>query len=150
RGVRAPSQPLGRGRGGSPGARQQVGPVAVYVDTPSALLESSEGRPRAARDSSTVPVALTGAATAKACAAGVLFCAFVQRFLPSAALRSRVASIDVIEVGGGDAVVLPSTSAVLGFQYRGRVRAGEALLAPAGIRSEEHTSELQSRENLVC
>lgn len=80
-----------------------------------------------------MPVALTGVATAKACAAGVLFCAFVQRFLPSAALRSRVASIDVIEVGGGDAVVLPSTSAVLGFQYRGRVRAGEALLAPAGI-----------------
>lgn len=50
-------------------------------------------------------------------------------------LRNRVASIDVVEnaENGASLLVLPSTSAVLGFQFRGRVRAGDALLAPAGV-----------------
>lgn len=56
----------------------------------------------------------------------------MTRILPSVPLRRWVASIDIIE-GGGDALVLPSTGAVLGFQYRGRVRAGSTLLAPAGV-----------------
>lgn len=47
-------------------------------------------------------------------------------------LRSRVASIDVAE-SRGSVLVLPSTSAVLGFQFRGRVKAGEGMLAPAGV-----------------
>src|SRR5690606_39958725 len=29
-------------------------------------------------------------------------------------------------------------------------RVGQELTVPTGVRSEEHTSELQSRENLVC
>jgi AraC-like DNA-binding protein len=48
-------------------------------------------------------------------------------------LRGRVASIDVVENDGGQVLVLPSTGAVLGFQFRGQVRAGDALLAPAGV-----------------
>src|SRR5439155_25190951 len=33
---------------------------------------------------------------------------------------------------------------------RGTDRGGEERLRPAGLRSEEHTSELQSRGHLVC
>ena len=40
-------------------------------------------------------------------------------------LRNRVVALDVIESAAGDVVVLPSTGAVLGFQTKGRVRAGE-------------------------
>lgn len=54
-------------------------------------------------------------------------------FSPSAALRDRVLAIDVIEQDGGEAHVLPSTSAVLGLQVHGRVRAGEGLLSTAGV-----------------
>ena len=42
-------------------------------------------------------------------------------------------AIDVLESAGGEVAVLPSTSAVLGFQFRGRVRAGDALLSLAGV-----------------
>ena len=76
----------------------------------------------------------------------MLRCALVHRFTPSATLRSRVASIDIIEVGGGDSVVLPSTNAVLGFQYRGRVRSGNALLAPAGITGIQAQARTYSYE----
>ncbi len=69
----------------------------------------------------------------------------LQRFRPSAALRHRVASIEIIE-GGGHAVILPSSSAVLGFQYRGRVRAGDALLAPAGITGIQSKARTYSYE----
>jgi hypothetical protein len=48
-------------------------------------------------------------------------------------LQTRVASIDLVESNGGQAVVLPSTSAVLGFQYRGRVQRGAQLLSLAGV-----------------
>lgn len=53
-------------------------------------------------------------------------------FRPAAALRSRVASIHVVEQEGAT-TVLPSTGAVLGFQFRGRVRAGSELLSAAGV-----------------
>jgi hypothetical protein len=54
-------------------------------------------------------------------------------FRPHPSLRSRVASIQVLETAGGDSVVLPSTSVVLGMQFRGRVRDGDSLLALAGV-----------------
>lgn len=47
-------------------------------------------------------------------------------------LRDRIAGIDIVEATG-ETLVLPSTSAVLGMQFRGRVRAGETMLTPAGI-----------------
>lgn len=50
-----------------------------------------------------------------------------------AALRDRVRSVQVIESTGGEQRVLPSVGAVLGFQYRGRVRAGDQLLSLAGV-----------------
>ena len=57
----------------------------------------------------------------------------MQSFRPCAALRSRVLSIDIVESAGGETTVLPSSSAVLGFQYRGRVHAGALALSNAGI-----------------
>jgi AraC-like DNA-binding protein len=48
-------------------------------------------------------------------------------------LRGLVAAIDVVENDGGDILVLPSTSTVLGFQFRGSVRVGDTLLAQAGV-----------------
>lgn len=56
------------------------------------------------------------------------------------ALRSRVASIDVIDHAGGEIRVLPSAGAVLGFQLRGGVRAGEQLLAPLGVTGVQTTA----------
>lgn len=47
-------------------------------------------------------------------------------------LRTRVASISVAEAGDA-LVVLPSTSAVLGIQLRGRVATGGDWLAPLGV-----------------
>jgi AraC-like DNA-binding protein len=57
----------------------------------------------------------------------------VVTYPPHPRLRDRVAAIDVVENDGGELLVLPSTSAVLGFQFRGRVRSDESLLARAGI-----------------
>lgn len=42
-------------------------------------------------------------------------------------------AIDIVENAGGETLVLPSTSVVLGLQFRGRVRAGERLLSVAGV-----------------
>jgi AraC-like DNA-binding protein len=44
-----------------------------------------------------------------------------------------VTSIDVIEMDGGGATVLPSAGAVLGIQLAGRVRASDRLLSIAGV-----------------
>lgn len=52
---------------------------------------------------------------------------------PSAGLRDRVVAIDVIDQVGGQACVLPSTSAVLGLQVHGRVEADAGLLSVAGV-----------------
>lgn len=57
----------------------------------------------------------------------------MKAFTPCSALRDRVASITLVENDGGELTVLPSTGAVLGFQLRGRVRAGEGLLSTAGV-----------------
>src|SRR5690606_41213188 len=49
--------------------------------------------------------------------------------------------------------VVEDKGAALGLHWRGAPAAGDALrdFADAALpRSEEHTSELQSRENLVC
>lgn len=54
-------------------------------------------------------------------------------FQPRLALRDRVAAIDLVQQDGSEVRVLPSPSAVLGFQLDGRVRSGETLLSPAGI-----------------
>lgn len=54
-------------------------------------------------------------------------------FSPRVEVRDRVASIVVVDNDGGEQTVLPSGAAVLGFQIRGRVRAGDALLSVAGV-----------------
>src|SRR5690606_39679613 len=43
-----------------------------------------------------------------------------------------------------------STGAALSFSSNFTFTSFEVLIVPSIIRSEEHTSELQSRENLVC
>ena len=68
----------------------------------------------------------------------------MTRFTPHPALRGRVASIELLESQDGEVVVLPSTNVVLGFQFRGRVRAGEALLAPAGVTGIQPTARRYS------
>lgn len=57
----------------------------------------------------------------------------MQRFRPHPSLASRVHSIEIVEAGDRDVTVLPSASAVLGVQLRGRVRAGPHLLTTAGV-----------------
>jgi AraC-like DNA-binding protein len=50
-----------------------------------------------------------------------------------AELRDRVASISIV-AGDAEHVVVPAGSAVvLGLQFRGRIRAGDALLSTAGV-----------------
>jgi AraC-like DNA-binding protein len=55
-----------------------------------------------------------------------------------------VDSIDVVETHAGVSVVLPSTSVVLGFQFRGRVRAGNGYLALAGVTGIQPTAKTYS------
>jgi methylphosphotriester-DNA--protein-cysteine methyltransferase len=57
-----------------------------------------------------------------------------------------VVSIDVVETDGGASVILPSTNIVLGFQFRGRVRAGEDYLALAGVTGIQSTAKTYSYE----
>jgi AraC-like DNA-binding protein len=57
----------------------------------------------------------------------------VATFAPHPSLKTSVAAIDVVENAVGEGAVLPSTSAVLGFQFRGRVRAGAELLSVSGV-----------------
>ncbi len=64
----------------------------------------------------------------------------MSTFRPPPLLRRRVAAIDVISSDGGDVVVLPSTSVVLGLQVRGRVKAGDSLLAPSGVTGIQSTA----------
>src|SRR5690606_42124668 len=65
------------------------------------------------------------------------------------ALDQRLRGQHVLHFGGADAVRQRTESTVGGgvtvAAHDGHAWQGEALL-----RSEEHTSELQSRENLVC
>lgn len=62
----------------------------------------------------------------------------MESFRPVEALRSRVKEIRVLESSGGATTVLPGASAVLGIQYRGRVRAPEGLLSLAGVTGLQH------------
>jgi AraC-like DNA-binding protein len=65
-------------------------------------------------------------------------------FRPHPALRTRVVSIDVVENDGRDLTVLPSTSAVLGIQFRGGVLSGGVALAPAGVTGIQPTARTYS------
>lgn len=60
-------------------------------------------------------------------------------FRPRPALRDRVLSIAVVE-GAGEQTVLPGASAVLGLQFRGRVRAEQGLLSTAGVTGIQSTA----------
>ena len=57
----------------------------------------------------------------------------MQSLRPRAELRDRVVSIELVETAGGPVRILPGTSAVLGFQARGRVRRDGELLSAAGV-----------------
>src|SRR5207302_11453851 len=54
-------------------------------------------------------------------------------------------------LGGGDILSNPDAAAARHpvFELRASANAGSATGSPPDARSEEHTSELQSRENLV-
>lgn len=54
-------------------------------------------------------------------------------------LRDRVVSIVLSDTDGGENHVLPGANAVLGFQLRGHVRAGERLLSPTGVTGLQRT-----------
>src|SRR5690606_40106359 len=79
--------------------------------------------------------------------------------LPILDLELLVGAIDVLARGVGQKIlhlqfdhrgVAPGL-VVLGLQYDHRLRTDHDHVADAQfLRSEEHTSELQSRENLVC
>jgi len=51
-----------------------------------------------------------------------------------------------VEADGGASLVLPSTSVVLGFQFRGRVRAGNDYLALAGVTGIQATAKTYAYE----
>src|SRR5690606_41844954 len=51
---------------------------------------------------------------------------------------------------GGDVYAVPVDAAVSLLQHVAEIDADAEQHATVGGRSEEHTSELQSRENLVC
>lgn len=76
----------------------------------------------------------------------VLVSGRMSSYRPHPALRNRVVSIDVVETDGGATIVLPSTNLVLGFQFRGRVRAGEDLLALAGVTGIQPAAKTYSYE----
>src|SRR5207253_11507882 len=53
-------------------------------------------------------------------------------------------------VGVGEAGYGPAAQALIAEVYQGRRRAFAIGIYSVGMRSEEHTSELQSRGHLVC
>lgn len=69
-----------------------------------------------------------------------------MQFIPPSRLRDRVVSIELVEADGGETLVLPSTSAVLGIQLSGRVRAGDTLLARAGVTGIQSKARTYSYE----
>jgi AraC-like DNA-binding protein len=64
----------------------------------------------------------------------------MESFRPVEALRTRVKEIRVLESAGGTTTVLPAAAAVLGIQYRGRVRAPDGLLSLAGVTGLQHAA----------
>lgn len=65
-------------------------------------------------------------------------------------LRNRVVSIEWFDAGGGESQVLPSENAVLGFQLRGHVSAGERRLSPIGVTGLQHTSRTYRYAPATC
>lgn len=55
-----------------------------------------------------------------------------------------MAAIEVVENAAGEGAVLPSTSAVLGFQFRGRVRARGELLSLVGVTGLQESTRTYS------
>src|SRR5260370_25998199 len=47
-------------------------------------------------------------------------------------------------------VIQPNKGLFLGYLQKGRVKSIDRYVLPDDVRSEEHTSELQSHLNLVC
>src|SRR5690606_39536975 len=74
---------------------------------------------------------------------------------PPPAVLSPVSLHDALPIGAAAAAKASPTAACRRFQVATSAGAGgsaarRASPVPPGQRSEEHTSELQSRENLVC
>jgi AraC-like DNA-binding protein len=68
----------------------------------------------------------------------------VRRFVLHPSLGTRVASIDIVENDGGQVVVLPSTSTVLGLQFSGRVKRGAHPLSLAGVTGLQDAAQTYS------
>src|SRR5690606_40338565 len=74
----------------------------------------------------------------------------------AAVCRSELRQNDIACRFGGDefVIVLPNTGPEQALQFACRLhqllQTALSRFVAAGSRSEEHTSELQSRENLVC
>src|SRR5690606_41012470 len=84
---------------------------------------------------------------------GMAYLIELGRGLAGAANIEAYAEIVVEKARLRRAIELGTELVNLGFQPEGRSAAevvAHAQQALAGLRSEEHTSELQSRENLVC
>ena len=62
----------------------------------------------------------------------------MESFRPVEALRTRVKEIRALESSVGSTTVMPGAAAVLGVQFRGRVRGPEGLLALAGVTGLQH------------
>src|SRR3712207_7527498 len=69
----------------------------------------------------------------------------LQHHDAGALAHDEAVAVGVVGAGGAGGVV-----AGLGGEGLAGVEAGDADLADRGLRSEEHTSELQSRQYLVC
>src|SRR5690606_42138978 len=91
----------------------------------------------------------------------VCFCALAALLLSTLSLHDALPIFGLLSGyyrGALDELIMRVTDAVLSFPFLILAIALAAALGPSltnamiaiGIRSEEHTSELQSRENLVC
>src|SRR5690606_41954461 len=82
-----------------------------------------------------------------------VYCAGAPRDLHSFPTRRSSdlqAGNQALQLAGRDALLKLRESFQLQFGNRLRKLIGKSLEDPQLLRSEEHTSELQSRENLVC
>jgi AraC-like DNA-binding protein len=62
-----------------------------------------------------------------------------RRYVPTARLADRVAAIVVVENAPGEVQVLPTASAVMGVQFRGRIHAEQGVLSQAGVTGIQST-----------
>lgn len=80
----------------------------------------------------------------------MLWSLFVTTFAPHPRLRRQVASIEVLSASPGQSsVVLPTTGAVLGLQFSGRVWAGERSLSLAGVTGIQEGPRTYSYEGVT-